>query len=78
MNETVTLDHLILYLYNETELSDTVMIQKAIDHDEETASEFENLVAARNLIDRTLMSPSSDSLATVLAYAKLTAPLQSV
>jgi hypothetical protein len=49
MNETVTLDQLILYLYNETEMSDTVMVQKAIDNHVEVEEEFSNLIAARDL-----------------------------
>lgn len=78
MQETVTLDHLILYLYNETEMSDSVLVQKAIDYDYEIAEEYENLIAAKNLIDNTLMNASKNSIATVLAYATLTAPLQKV
>ncbi len=78
MNETVTLDQLILYLYNETEISDTVMVQKAIDNHVEVEEEFSNLIAARDLIDRTLMNASPKSIATIMAYANLTAPLQRV
>lgn len=78
MNEKVTLDHLILYLYNETGMSDSVMVQKAIDNDTEIEEEFSNLIAAKNLIDKTLMRASSDSISGIMAYARFTAPLQRV
>lgn len=78
MNGTVTLDHLILYLYNETELPETVLVQRAIDNDAEIEEEYSHLIAARNLIDSSLLSASSKSIATVMAYAQLTAPLQKV
>ncbi len=76
MNETLTLNDLILYLYNETELSQTVQIQQAIDNHEEVAETFESLVEARSLVQQSLMHASPVSVQSVLAYASLTAPLQ--
>jgi hypothetical protein len=76
MNETLTLNDLILYLYNETELSQTVQIQQAIDNHEEVAETFESLVEARSLVQQSLMHASPVSVQSVLAYATLTAPLQ--
>ena len=76
MNETVTLNDLILYLYNETELSQTVQIQQAIDNHEEVAETYESLVEARSLVQQSLMHASTVSVQSVLAYASLTAPLQ--
>jgi hypothetical protein len=76
MNETLTLNDLILYLYNETELSQTVQIQQAIDNHEEVAETFESLVEARSLVQQSLMHASPISVQSVLAYATLTAPLQ--
>lgn len=76
MNETLTLNDLILYLYNETELLQTVQIQQAIDNHEEVAETFESLVEARSLVQQSLMHASPISVQSVLAYATLTAPLQ--
>ncbi len=78
MNETLTLNDLILYLYNETELTESVMVQKAIDTDDEVEEEFANLVAVKNMIDSSLMKASPRSMETVMAYARLTAPLQRI
>lgn len=76
MNETVTLDQLILYLYNETEMADTVLIQQSIDRYPEVAEEFQHLIDARNLINSSLLHASKKSINTILSYAYLTAPLQ--
>ena len=76
MNENITLNHLILYLYNETALSDSVLVQKAIDHDEEVAEEFQSLIEARDLISKSLLAPSGNSIQSILSYSRLTAPLQ--
>jgi len=75
MNETITLNHLVLYLYNETEITESVMVQKAIDQDEEIAEEFYSMAAARDLIDHSLMHASKSSIETILSFATLTAPL---
>lgn len=76
MDETITLNHLILYLYNETELTTSVLVQNALDTNEEIAEEYSQLIEARKLIDETLMAPSKDTVSSILAYAQLTAPLQ--
>lgn len=75
MNENITLNHLVLYLYNETEITESVMVQKAIDQDEEIAEEFYSMAAARDLIDHSLMYASKSSIESILSYASLTAPL---
>lgn len=76
MSETVTLNHLILYLYNETELTDSVLVQHTLDHNEEAAEEYRQLIEARKLIDQTLLAPSKNTVSSILAYSQLTAPLQ--
>lgn len=75
MNGTITQKDLILYLYNETELTDSVIIQKAIDQDEEIAEDFYSFVAAKNLIEHSLMHASASSINSIMSYAHLTAPL---
>jgi hypothetical protein len=75
MNENCTLNHLVLYLYNETELTETVLVQHAIDSNDEVAETYQDLLAARSLIDKSLLSPGNNALNTVLNYARITAPL---
>lgn len=76
MTVSITQNDLLLYLYNETGLVESVAVQNAIDHDDEIAEEYAQMVAARALIDETMLSASETSLSSVLAYASLTAPLQ--
>lgn len=76
MSETITLNHLILYLYNETELTDSVLVQHTLDTNEEAAEEYRQLIEARSLIDQTLLAPSENAVSSILAYSRLTAPLQ--
>jgi hypothetical protein len=76
MNETITLNDLVLYLYNETEITESVMVQRAIDQDENVAEEFYSMAAARDLIDHSLMHASKSSIESILSFAALTAPLQ--
>ena len=69
MEEVCTLNDLVAYLYNETELTETVLVQKAIDHDEEVAETYSDLLAAKALLDRTLMRPSDVSVQRILNYS---------
>ncbi len=75
MNQISTLNYLVLYLYNETQLTDTVLIQNAIDTNHEIAETYNDLLAAKALVHETLMAPSQKSIQTILNYSKLTAPL---
>ncbi len=74
MNNSCTPNDLVLYLYNETELTDTVLIQHAIDIDEEVAETFSTMVAVKDLLDDSLVSPGKKALRNVLAYARSSAP----
>jgi len=73
MNKRSTLDSLVLYLYNETELTDSVLVQDAIDHDDEIAETYNSLIQARDLIHQTLLSPEPILRENIMLYAKLTA-----
>jgi hypothetical protein len=74
MNECSTLNQLVLYLYNETELTDSVLIQAAIDHDDEIAETFQNLIETDLLIQHALICPSPKLRNNILNYARATAP----
>ena len=72
MFENYNTNDLILYLYNETGLKDTVFIQKAIDHDDEIAEEFSQLVAVKQLIDDFACTlPRKNSVDAIMAYSEL-------
>lgn len=75
MIEIYTTNDLLLYLYNETEMTESVLIQKAIDYDAETEEEFEQLKDAINYLDKLLEAPSGKSINNILNYSKKSALL---
>jgi len=72
MNKKITLNDLLLYLYNETKMTDSVLIQKAIDFDWETEEEFEDLKSAVAYFDKLLETPSEKCVQNILMYSKAT------
>jgi len=76
MTVSVTQNDLLLYLYNESGITESVAVQKAIDSNHEIAEEFAGLVSVKTLLDQTMLSASESSIASVMAYAAITAPLQ--
>lgn len=73
MIEIYTTNDLLLYLYNETEMTESVFIQKAIDYDAETEEEFEQLKTAISFLDKLLEAPSDKSICNILNYSKKSA-----
>ena len=69
MSEISTTEKLILYLFNETALTESVLIQKSIDYDVEVEVEFENIKSAMKVIDNAVMNPSEKSIRKIMAYA---------
>lgn len=70
MDETSTLHYLILYYFNETQMIDTVLVQKSIDHDEEIACEYDQVIETFESMDRLISSPSEKSLDFIFNYSK--------
>jgi hypothetical protein len=66
MTSDSTLNYLILYLYNETWMADSVLIQHAIDTDPETEQEFENLKSILGFFDGLKAEPSDESVRKIL------------
>lgn len=69
MDSNITNEKLILYLYNETDMLDSVLVQKQIDHDPETECEFENLKASLHLLDEAMIRPSQRSVNRIMRFA---------
>lgn len=73
MIKTSTTENLILYLFNETGMSDSVLIQRDIDTDPEVENEFDSIKRAVRYIDKALMDPSPECLNKIMRYAAQTA-----
>jgi hypothetical protein len=66
-----TTENLILYYFNETDLSDTVLTQHEIDTNAEVEEEYQSIVTTMDLIDQSLLSPSSNVVDKILQYSKM-------
>ena len=73
MSKTSTTEKLVLYLFNETEMTDSVLIQRAIDNDDEVEMEFNYIKRAFRYVDRALVDPAPQSVRNILDYAARTA-----
>ena len=73
MNKTTTLNDLILFAYNETELLDTVLVEKAIANDVEVAETYKELLATMDFVDAQLSNmfePGAKTIDAILKYSK--------
>jgi hypothetical protein len=64
-------ENLILYAYNETELTDSVLIQRSIDGDPLIEREFNEIVASINLLDKALLEPDQAVINRLMERLKL-------
>ena len=71
MQKTYSTNDLILYLYNETELEDSVFIQLDIDHNEEIAEEFSQLANVKQLLDKVTFNSDQSVVESLMAYSKM-------
>ena len=70
MNKMYSTEDLILYAYNETELTDTVLIQQSIDGDPLVQDEYNEIVASINVLDKVLLEPDEDVLKRLMERIK--------
>ncbi len=70
MEHTFTLNDFIRYAYNETELPDTVLIQREIDNDPDTEEMYSEVVETLKFLDRLAISPSKMCIETILNYSR--------
>ena len=70
MEQTFTIDDYVRYIYNETDLPDTVLIQRSIDNDEEVEEDFQQLVKTVKLLDKILQEPRQATVNKILEFSK--------
>lgn len=70
MDKTFTFSDLIRYAYNDTELAETVLIQKALDTNPEIEEIYMDLVTIFNCIDKLKNKPSLNTIVSILKYSK--------
>jgi hypothetical protein len=62
MNKMYSREDLILYAYNETELTDTVLIQNSIDGDPLVENEYKEILSSINYLDKILLEPDENTM----------------
>jgi len=70
MDKTITLENLIAFAYNETEILETVNIVEAIDNDKEIAEEYEVILATKEVLESSTKEPSLKALDSIFLYSK--------
>ncbi len=70
MDKNITLQNLIAFAYNETEILETVQVVEAIESNLEISEEYEAILATKKLLDDTTFEPSQKVLNKILLYSK--------
>ena len=70
MNRTFTTTDLILFAYNETELTETVLIVNAIESDPALHEDFKEIVNTISYIELLSLQPSNQSIDAILRHSR--------
>jgi hypothetical protein len=68
--DKISTKKLLLYLFNETEMTDSVLIQHAIDYNYFIAEEFKEMKDTIDHLDDLLMIPKKSTIENILSYSK--------
>lgn len=70
MIESSTLELLILYLFNETAVSETVSVQHEIENNYFVKEQFDDMVSALQQIDAMMADPSAKTVSNIMEYSR--------
>lgn len=70
MNRTFTQTDLILFAYNETELTETALIVDALETDYLLQEEFSEIVETMEYLENMVMQPADKSVDAILKYSR--------
>ncbi len=70
MDRNLTLQNLIAFAYNETEILETVQVVDAIDNDDDTKEDYQTILAAKALFDSATFEPSQGILNKIVLYSQ--------
>ena len=69
MDKTFTLETLIRYAYNETDLLENVEVQRAIDTNVDVAEVYDDFVSLMQQLDDLYAEPSEGAVKNIIDYA---------
>ena len=70
MDKNTTLQNLISFAYNETEILETVQIVDAIENDLDISEEYYLILATKNLLDANSVEPPQGILNKIFLYSE--------
>ena len=71
MIKTLTQHDVVRYIYNETDKSENLTIEKEIVCNDNTADEFYQLTESKRTLDEGLYTPSQKSIDNILSFSKM-------
>jgi len=77
MQQTFTQNDLLKYLYAETDIIQSFMIEQQIGFDYELKEDYDTLKQSKDLLSGISLSPSKASVDFILAYGALCQPTES-
>lgn len=73
MEQKITQNDLIRYIYKETSAAETLAINEALNEDLELQNEHQDLIHAQQQLPKVTFNPSSDTIQNILRYSRHTA-----
>ncbi len=74
MQQTFTQNDLLQYLYMETDIVQSFMVEQQMGHDYSLKEDFNTLKQSKDLLSSISLSPSQASVDFILAYGALKQP----
>jgi len=68
--DKISTNKLLLYVFNETEMTDSVVVQHAIDTDYYVAEEFRDITNTLNHLDSLMSAPKKSTIENIMAYSR--------
>jgi hypothetical protein len=68
--DKISTNKLLLYLFNETEMTDSVVVQHAIDTNYYVAEEFRDITNTLNHLDVLMSEPKKSTIENIMAYSR--------
>jgi len=68
--DKISTKKLILYFFNETEMTDSVVVQHAIDYDYRTNEEYNEMKETLGHLDSMMSEPDRKTVDSILAYSR--------
>jgi len=76
MQQTFTQNDLLKYLYSETDIIQSFMIEQQMSHDYPLKEDFQLLKGSKDMLSEISLSPSRATVDSILAYGAWSQPIE--